>query len=212
MNIALIMLAAGASRRFGTDDKLLAAVGGEPLAVRTARVMGAARVTGVSVHTRAVVTARDGPVAQTLTSLPPAERPRLVVNPQALNGMGTSIAAGIASLSPSIDGALITPADMPFLTARLIEQLMERFQACRGECPVHPLMPDGSSVGPVLWPRRYFSALVALTGDAGGQSLLVGETTFKIQMTEADVHLIADIDTPGDLARVVAAVGKLPGT
>ena len=212
MNIALIILAAGASRRFGPGDKLMAAVDGEPMIVRSARRMAAVRVPDAAIATIAVIAASRGPVAAALMGLPPQLRPRLILNPRAADGMGTSIAAGIASLRPDIDGALIAPADMPFLGAALIERLIGSFMAGNGQTPAHPVLEDGTSVGPVLWPRSMFARLMALTGDTGGKSLLIGQTTFKIQLTAADQHVLTDIDTHEDLDRAMRTVGKRPGT
>ena len=212
MKIALIILAAGASRRFGPGDKLLALVDGKPLVIRTALEMAAVRVPRAAVATIAVIAGSIGPVATALMAMPLQVRPRLILNPAAAEGMGTSIAAGIASLSPSIDGALIVPADMPFLSADLVERLIGSFMAGNGQTPAHPVLEDGTSVGPVLWPRSMFARLMALTGETGGKSLLIGQTTFKIQLTAADQHVLTDIDTHEDLDRAMRTVGKPPRT
>ena len=66
MKIALIILAAGASRRFGPGDKLLALVDGKPLVIRTALEMAAVRVPRAAVATIAVIAGSIGPVATAL--------------------------------------------------------------------------------------------------------------------------------------------------
>ena len=194
--IALIILAAGASRRFGTDNKLLAPIEGEPLIVRTIRRIGTASIPGVALELTVVVRDGDG-VARALAGI----ALRLVINPRADEGMGTSIAAGIASLGPGVDAALIVPGDLPFISAALLEQLIKAFTADGGTRATHPLLVDGTRVGPVVWPKRLFGALMALEGEAGGRSLLNIEATVGVALAEA--ALLADIDTPADLERLV---------
>lgn len=201
MQIGLIVLAAGTSRRFGRENKLLADFCGEPLIVRAVRTLQAVRVEGVETEVLAVVSEIEGDVPSALRVLP--EAPRLVVNTKAASGIGTSICAGIGGLHASIDGALIVPGDMPRLTAQLIERLIGEFVAAGGALPAHPLVGDKRRIGPVVWPRARFAELMALEGDAGGKGLLAVGPTAGVALSEAEaLQLLADVDTPDDLARL----------
>jgi molybdenum cofactor cytidylyltransferase len=208
MTIALVILAAGASRRFGTASKLVADTGGEPLIARVVRRLSAARVDGAPIPVTVVTGAAGDPVAVALGEAGLRPAPRLVVNPQAAKGIGTSIAAGVASVDAGTRAVVITPGDMPLLTADLIERLVAAFQANGGQ-PVCTVLPDGTPASPILWPRRLFPGLMALDGDRGGRALLAGEPACS--MVQPAPGELADIDTQDDLARLMAVVDKSAG-
>ena len=220
MRIAIIILAAGSSRRFGPDNKLLAEIGGEPLIVRVARTLTAVRVAGAEIEVRAVIAEPvitepamaelKDPVATALAALPDDTRPLLVENPHTATGMASSIAAGIASLPPDAAAAMIIPGDMPLLTAPVVERLLAAFIVDGGTRPAHPLRPDGTQAGPVIWPRQWFAGLMALEGDNGGRTLLSDTLTLAVPLDPAQLAALADIDTPDDLASLAAVVNNPP--
>ena len=193
MTIAAVILAAGASRRFGAANKLLADVGGEPLIARVVK-----RVAGTGCSRIVVVTAvRSGPIRAALDGLPVT----LVANPAAARGMGTSIAAGIASLAPDVSAALIVPGDMPNVSTALIDALIAAFQGSGSGRIVHAAARDGTQRNPVLWPRTYFSDLARLDGDHGGKSLLAAHRSDTLAVTVARDDELIDVDTMDDLVR-----------
>ena len=206
MNIAPIVLAAGQSRRFGTANKLLADFHGEPLIVRTVRQLCAVRAAWPPI---VVIGPNSVALAAALNAAKLEPAPRFVINPHAPDGVGTSIAAGISSLDPKFAAAIITPGDMPFLSTALIDTLIAAFLADGGHQPTHPILADGTQMSPVVWPRRLFSQLAALTGDSGGKSILKHEQCCSVSLSNP--LDLADIDTPGDLARLQQPVGKSRG-
>ena len=197
LKIAIIVLAAGASRRFGTSNKLLVRIEGEPLAVRTVRLTGAVQVAGAELETYVVV--RGTGVTDALAGA--GLTPRTIDSPRAADGMGHSIAAGVASLGPDVDGALVIPADMPLLSVEFVACLLTAFVAAGAQRPAHPLLPDGTRSGPVVWPRPMFQALMALEGDRGGKGLLDGIATVAVASPGEGV--LADMDTQADYQRLV---------
>ena len=105
-NVGAILLAAGASQRFGTESKLLADIGGEPLVRRVARVL-----VRTALKDLVVVTGHEQRICQqALEGLPV----RYVNNTDWQSGMGSSIATGVSALDGEVDGAFIVPGDMPF--------------------------------------------------------------------------------------------------
>lgn len=189
--VSAVLLAAGASRRFGHEEKLLAAIGGEPLAARVARVLREAGIREVV----AVVREECGPVAAALSG----RVSRIVCAPGAVYGMGSSIAAGIAALGAECDGALVVPGDMPGLTPALVRRLTEAFERNAAARIVYAAL-DGAQRNPVLWPRRLFPELAALAGEAGGKVVLARHPGEAVAVAAMAAE-VADIDTPDDLAR-----------
>jgi molybdenum cofactor cytidylyltransferase len=201
MRIAAILLAAGASCRFGADDKLLAPIDGVALVRRTADVLAASATDPIL----AVVAPNNRAVARVLDGA----RVTLVDNARHATGMGTSIAAGIRALPADTEGALLVPADMPALSTRLVERIVAAFRTAHGERIVHAVDSAGAQRNPVLWPRRHFHRLAALDGEAGGKAILARLADEATTVRADDDHELDDIDTPEDLARWT---DRRPGT
>jgi molybdenum cofactor cytidylyltransferase len=194
--LGAVLLAGGASRRFGTDNKLLADVRGTPLIAHTVRTIQAAGMDPLVVVTGAE---HDGHAAA-LAGLPL----QLISNVHWEAGMGTSISAGIRALPRECDGAFIVPADMPNLTAEVLLRLAEAFEGTGGTSVVVPVTAEGGQRNPVLWPRGLFADLATLSGPQGGKSLLDRPGVKRLDVAFADGSVFADIDTPEDYARFIA--------
>lgn len=194
--IAGILLAAGSSRRFGRANKLLATVDGKALVRRAAEAIIASRA-GVLI----VVTGHE---AEQIRSALAGLSVTFAHNERHLGGIGTSVAAGVAALDKEIEGGLIAQADMPWLNAAVIDALIARFQSSNRDRIVVPVAPDGAQGNPVLWPRRLFHELSALTGDTGGKALINREAATVEQVGIEDARLFSDVDTQADLAAVEA--------
>ena len=191
--VSAVLLAAGSSRRFGSDNKLLAGIGGKPLIRHGAEALAAAGFAELI-----VVTGPDAAqVQEALTGL----AVRFVHNAHYLDGMGGSVAAGIRAVAPASAGALVSPGDMPRLEPALIAGLVAAFASAGGDRIVYPCLPDGSQRNPVIWPRRLFGELAALTGETGAKSILQAHASETIRV-EAAADSFLDIDTREDLARV----------
>ena len=121
----------------------------------------------------------------------------LIESERAAQGMGFSIADGIAAirqLTPMPDGVLICLADMPFIPASLYQQCASALDAD------HPIVAPsyaGQRGHPVGFWRSEFAALAALDGDAGAGRLLKNQTPTLIDTDCAAV--LQDIDQPADL-------------
>jgi molybdenum cofactor cytidylyltransferase len=191
--IAAIVLAAGSSRRFGPQNKLLVDVGGEPLVRRVAgrvAASGLAPVIVVTGHDRArIEAALDG-----LDVV-------LVHNSRHLQGMGHTVAAGVAMLDDDARAVLITPGDLPDLAPALIKRLVGVFEAAGGERIVFPALASGAQRNPVLWPRRFFPELARLTGDKGGRDLIKANADATLPVEIASDAPFSDVDRPEDLER-----------
>ncbi len=123
---------------------------------------------------------------------------RIVPNPRWDDGMGTSIAAGIAALDAAPHAAFIVPGDMGLLTPQDVAKLIDASATAGGDRIVFPTTRTGEQRNPVLWPRRYFGALLALPPQAGAKALLqlVATECLPVPIDEA---ALTDIDTPAEL-------------
>lgn len=198
-SIAAVILAAGESRRFGPENKLVAEVGGVPLVRRVAEAVaraGVAEIVVVTGHEReAVEAALDGLVL------------RFAYNSHWPDGMGTSIAAGVAALGGDAAGAFIVPGDMALISAALIETLMRAFEVDDAANIIVPVTVCGEQRNPVLWPRTYFSELARLEGAEGAKKLITKNSASCKQVTIDDESLFGDVDTRDELADARARLG-----
>lgn len=190
--LAAILLAAGCSSRFGRHNKLLANIDGRPMVRVTAEaLLGAGCIEEVI-----VVTGHDAEaVEEALEGL----AVRALYNSAWRDGMGRSIARGVAGLSATPDGVAIVQADMPFLAPELIERLGATFRDCHGKSVVFPATPSGEQRNPVLWPRRFFDRLKSLSGPEGAKSVLNEAAEFCCPVLTRDEKALRDIDVPDDL-------------
>lgn len=191
--LAAIVLAGGASRRFGANNKLLADVGGHALIAHTANAVYDAGIVDIIVvtgaeHAAYVSALREVPV-------------KFVGNPSWDHGMGTSIAAGMQAVNVACDGVFVVPGDMARLTVDVFCRLASAFAADGAHRIVVPVTGDGVQRNPVLWPRRYFSDLSNLSGACGGKKLLGSLGTERRDVVFDDAGIFDDIDTLADYER-----------
>ncbi|HEY4229980.1 MAG TPA: nucleotidyltransferase family protein, partial [Thermoanaerobaculia bacterium] len=143
--VAGIVLAAGASKRFGRN-KLLLPWEGESLARRAARVALEAGLDPVVV----VLGHEAERVARELEGV----AVRTVVNPAHAKGINTSLAAGAAALPAEAAAAVVLLADMPRVTAEMVARLVQTFRETGA--PLVASEYAGVRAPPTLYARGLF--------------------------------------------------------
>jgi len=196
---ALILAAGGAARMRGTD-KLLEPIGDEPLVAHLAREAGRSGAD----ETVVVVPNAEGPRAAALAGL----RVRVVTNPRAAEGMGTSIAAGLRALRADADAVVILLGDMPEIRASDIDRLIATYDPEEGRAIGRATAPDGRPGHPVLFGRRFFEALAAREGDRGAREVIREHPEFVVDVPLAGETALIDLDTPEDWAAWRARRGR----
>jgi molybdenum cofactor cytidylyltransferase len=176
-NVLVAILAAGRSRRFGSD-KLATDIGGMTLGERAVKL---AHATG-----HPIIWIGSGKSWE-----PP--NCAVVQNPIADQGMGTSVAlAAKIAIERKADAILILLADMPMVSAALLQEMLsQRAPAC---CRY----PDGNAGPPALLRATHFAALAELNGDAGARQIL--RALPDMIFVAPPAHELVDIDQPADLA------------
>jgi molybdenum cofactor cytidylyltransferase len=198
--LAGIVLAAGTSSRFGLDNKLLAPFAGEALIARAV-----ARVRDGVGREIIVVTGED---AAAVTRAVTALGARVVLNPDWQQGIGGSIATGVGALADDVEAAFIVPGDMPFLQPGMLRAMTAAYTEADGEKIVYPATVSGEQRNPVLWPRRYFAELKALSGGRGAKDVLAVNMQDAIALTCCEEFAFTDVDTPADLAGALDLAAK----
>lgn len=198
---AAVVLAAGAGRRLGTVAKALLDLGGRSY-LQTIRDTGL----GAGVERFVVVV---GPPHGTAVQ---AEASRLgldvVVNPHPDRGMASSVAVGfahaLASFAGHDDAALLWPVDHPHVGQATVEALIA---SAHTACVVIPVF-GGRGGHPTVFGRDTWPALAVCDLAPQGARTVIhtleaapGQARSRVLRLEVrDPGVIADIDTPADLA------------
>jgi molybdenum cofactor cytidylyltransferase len=199
MNITFLILAAGASSRMGQPKQLLD-WGGIPL-VRVVVLEALAAQPGEVV---VVTGAAHQEVTHALAGLPI----RIVANTAYPGGQSTSLHAGIAALSTDSAAVLVLLGDQPFVSAAIIGQICEAYTATNAAI-VAPRYA-GTRGNPVLFSKRFFAELMAVSGDQGARTLLAAHPEHISYVDFDDERPLVDIDTPEAYARHAPGVIDLP--
>lgn len=182
MNIGILILAAGHSRRFknagGKGSKLNYSLGNQTVFEKTLlNSIGS----GLPVH---VVTRFDNEIVIHNCL-------QFNVSFSLLNsdGLGESIALGIKNTS-YLDGWLIQLADMPYISSELFMSVANNLNQYSLVRPVY----NGQPGHPVGISAKYYSELIQLTGDEGAKSILRHHFVYELEINDKSV--IKDIDYP----------------
>lgn len=186
MKIAGLLLAAGSSRRFGSD-KLVSPLGDSCVGVRAARALRPAVDRAV-----AVVRPGDQPLAELLS----AEAFEVVPFAGAARGMGASLAFGI-SVTSDADGWLVALADMPFLDPETVARISARLRL--GADRIVAPSFRGRRGHPVGFRGDLLADLLALEGDFGARALVAKYGSVVATVECDDQGVLLDVDTLGDL-------------
>ncbi len=185
------VLAAGSGRRFGAPKLLMPAGEGEVLLTRAASL-------GLSVGERVIcVLPPDADLHVAALEGLPGDRLLLLSNPDAAQGMGTSVAmAATACLSQGLhsEGLLIMPADVPTLDRRLLLRLIEAFAASDGCDAAAALDPQGRLLAPAILRPGLLPEIARLRRDAGARDILRRPGSRVVPVAIQDMSDIDDFD------------------
>lgn len=191
---ALLLLAAGQSRRLGQSKQLLR-LDGETLVHRAARL-------GLATSPNAaflIVAPGATSVVDAVADLPL----RPLWCPEAGQGLGHSLRTGLAAVPATCCGALVLLCDQPGLDEAHLHALVAAWRR-------QPTQAAASRYAqvlgvPAILPRTWFAQLAQLEGDRGARELL-RDNAAQVQAVTAP-GLAQDVDTPAALA-ALGSLGK----
>jgi CTP:molybdopterin cytidylyltransferase MocA len=188
--VAGVLLAAGEGSRLGRP-KALVEIGGEPLARRGVALLRDGGAAPVVVVTGAVAVDLPGVLA--------------VHNPGWRSGMGSSLAAGLATVPYTCTAAVIALVDQPLVSPEAVRRLIAAHAA---GASVAVAAYQGAPRNPVLLAREHWAAVVELAvGDAGARPFLRAHPELVTVVECGDTGRPDDLDTPSDLDRLTGLVG-----
>ena len=193
-----IVLAAGKSRRMGTN-KLLLPLAGEPLVRQACR-----RALAAGLEPLVVVVGHEGErVREALAGIDC----QFAFNGYADSPMSSSLHCGIKCLPTNVAAAVVMLADMVNVTEHMVQDIVRAAQT--STAPVVVSRYGATLAPPVLFRRSLFGQLLLSTGEDCGKAVIE-------QHREAAVYVdwplaaLSDVDTPEEFASQVAVRGTPP--
>ena len=190
--ICAIVLAAGRSRRMGTQKLLLPFRGSTLIGHVVQQVLNSA------VDRVYVVVGSDG---EAIAGAIPGSRVLIVVNPESDSEMLDSVRCGLRALPEGCEGVLVVPGDVPGVTSALIDQMVTASRAS-GKGIVVPTC-GGQRGHPLLFAARYCAEVLARYDGVGLRGLLQDHPGDVYDLPVPTPTVLADIDHMEDYRREV---------
>ncbi|MFN7003370.1 MAG: NTP transferase domain-containing protein [Roseinatronobacter sp.] len=190
MTCAILLPAAGASRRMRGGDKLL-----EPVQGRAVLRLMAERACSVALHVAITLRPDDADRHAAVAGLPLT----LLEVPDASEGMAASLRAGaVWAMGLPVEALMIALPDMPDITAGDMRALI----ADHAHHPAQPLRASDlarHAGHPTILPRNLFPEMLRLSGDTGARNLLRTHPSRLYPLPGS--RALDDLDTPEDWAK-----------
>lgn len=190
-SVSAIILAAGASRRYGEPKQLLP-LEGKTLLEHVLENASASRV-GEVIVVLGCQAERIRPVLQ-------ASPTKVVCNESWELGQSASLQAGLRVVNPSSQAAVFLLVDQPRIDHQIIDQVVDEFRHGRSPIVVPTFQEKWGN--PVLFASAFFPELMALTGDQGGRTVARKHLDSVKAISVESAAILADIDTPEDYRAV----------
>jgi molybdenum cofactor cytidylyltransferase len=204
-----LILAAGASKRMGTDKALLPwppdKSDGSILTTRLPSTLLAAQIAALQPFTEKVIVVA-GRNAERLKPVAEACGAALVVNLEPERGQFSSLQTGLrAVLGRGFEAAMITPVDSPPLSEGSLEKLCAAFEQAlaRGKWAVTP-ENQGRHGHPLLAGRALMDALLNAPGTSNAREVKHAHAEFFEDVAVPELQASAERNTPEEYATLAA--------
>lgn len=189
MKLAAIALCAGLSRRMGSQNKLLLDFNGKMLCMHVLE-----RIVNVDFAKKLIVTNYAE-----IKQYGEAQGWTIVENPESAQGISTSIKRGIESAGLA-DGYMFFHCDQPLLREMVIQKMLDIFQ--KTDKIIVPVYKN-HCYSPCIFPARFKTELMALTGDIGGKVVYRKHLAEVEYVHFVDVADFMDIDVMTDKEKLL---------
>ncbi len=192
MRRAILVMAAGSASRMGRPKQLL------PFREATILKQVLSQMLATQVNVFCVLGANYKEISKSITDL----EVKIIENSDWKEGLGNSIAHGVSFLLKQyndIEQIAIVLGDQPLIHGRHLEALF-RMQDTTSDAIVATNYERKFGV-PAVFPKKYHTHLMKLTGDIGARELL---NDSKITIAGISCADLQDIDTPEDYQQLLA--------
>lgn len=197
MAVDVLILAAGAARRFG-GNKLLALWRGRPLLEHVLEKAALLDADSINLVSGAYATELEGFLREEkyFKNLSELGIKHFFYSDWQL-GMGNSLAFGVSQLPPE-NAVLVLLGDQPLIEVADLQKVLNLSRQNPDKIVCAEF--SGTRGVPALFPAEYKNQLKLLSGDRGAKALLSAPDVIALPMPEAEI----DIDLPSDLLSVIS--------
>lgn len=189
MKIAVIMLAAGSSSRFGSN-KLLYGIQGQPMYAHTLEMLAGLEETELTVVTRQEY--------RQIAEAAEKAGARVLYNPKPEEGIASSLKIGLKA-NLQADACLFAVSDQPWMKRDTVEQLIRLYRSSgKGMACVSF---QGKTGNPCIFSGKYYEELLALDGDKGGKRVMDAHREDAAFLSVENEQELTDIDRRQDAER-----------
>lgn len=182
MSTAALLLAAGLSRRFGAEDKLLAQLGGKPLIRHAADAVSECPVE------RRIAVVSSPMVTPHLVGFD------IVSVKDAASALSHSLRSGLVQAQKhGATRVLVVLGDMPFVTSEHLKKVLDRAAAHGASATIS----GAAKLPPACFLAPHFPALSSAEGDTGARALI--QSLPREALVECPADSALDIDTQQQL-------------
>jgi len=135
-------------------------------------------------------------------------RVQCIYNENFVEGMFSSVKAGVRSLGPEVEGFFLLPVDNPLIHEDTLHRLYEAFNM-EHKGIVYPVY-RGKRGHPPLISRCYVDSILSWTGEGGLRALLEHYQGDALEVSMEDQGVLLDMDTPEDYRRILKCYGYAP--
>lgn len=192
MAAGALILAAGFSRRFGSDKRIHTLADGVPMIHATL-----SRYHDVFTNVAVVVRDSDSAIVKQLTGELSRRQPIIIATARAEQGMSASLGDGVRAIA-DWDYAFIALGDMPYVRAETLRTLDGHMRSARrtGAAAIVQPVCESERGHPVGFSREFFAQLMALGGDRGARSVIAANESAVTTVKVDDRGVIDDVDQP----------------
>lgn len=189
MKLALIMLAAGNSRRFGSN-KLFYPIEGKAMYLHILEKLFLVkeRIESTEITCSVTVVTQYSQIAEKAVRL----GAKVQLNPHPEEGISSSLKLGL-NVNEDADACLFTVSDQPWISQETILEMILKFVA--SEKGMACLWSDTKPGNPCIFSKCYYPELLSLEGDTGGKRIMKLHKDDVLRIPVTDARQLTDLDT-----------------
>jgi len=188
IKISCLVLAAGLSSRMTIGNKLLLKVKNLTMVEKTIKNLYDSNIDSFFI----ILGYQSNLLSKVLKNF----KIPLIKNESYKEGISASIKKGISLIDHRSNGVMICLADMPKITSKTYNILIEKFKKFYNSTTPLIILPEynGKTGNPVILSNHFFSELKEISGDIGAKYLIKKNKKYIKKVNISESYILEDID------------------